>query len=581
MYTTISKLLRLLVIFSLVISSLVFLPGKTVTAVTYPTPPWWDGVSCDDTNYFAETGVHATVLSEWNGVQACGPRPDGDSGPNLEVQFSPSGSAQHEWQCPELVKRYLLMAFSKTALAANGDAVVSVYATDHPDTFDEVANDGAAQKFPSAGDVISYSTNHTALITAVTDKDYVNGDAVLTLLEQNGSASGTTTQQFDAWIIRGDSDDPDASEADTITGWLTPVWGAQTSPNPSSNNNLTAVTALSSSEAWAVGPGLATHTTDGTTWGSNTIPANYLSYTLAGVSAVSSSNVVSVGKVYSGGANYAVALKYNGSTWSALTIDRPGASSWLNGVSTGSGGDTWAVGYTLQSGYRPLFEHYNGTSAFTKVQDPFPFVSGSTDTRLTAVSVLSSSDAWAVGYYVSSNSARPITVHYTGGNWGYVTTPTPTLPPGITTYDSKLYGVKVIASDDVWAVGYYSYMNGQTLVTLPFAMHWDGSSWDTSEQPLPLLGGYLTGVHAASSSTVYAVGLTAAVGNNGGGGTYARPLVFRYNGTNWVEISVPTVLDEMFNGVAVTGSSTDDPIWAVGGQRYNSTYTLIQQGRVK
>lgn len=578
------KLLRILVVCILVGSSLLILPTNVGQAVTYPKPPWWtgaNGANCNDTNYYNSSSphTHSTVITTWNGVQVCGPRPIA-GGPNVSVQFSYSSTNEGEWQCTELVKRYLLMAFSVPSVAADGDEVVTAYADAYPDTFDAIANDGATEAFPKVGDVISYSNVHTAVIIGVTVTDEENGDATLSLIEQNASSSGTTTQKVEGWVIKGGIDDPDANGSDTVTGWLTPVWTVKSVENPGTYNALRGITALSSDDIWAVGSSTATiggvsqtfptaFHWDGSAWSSNANGTNYQGNLLNGTSAISSSNVVAVGSsIYSVG----FAMKYNGTSWSSITVDRPGSTSPLNAVSSESGGDTWAVGYSLQSGYyRPLFEHYNGSSAFTKVGDPFPTASGTADTRLMGVSVYSSSDAWAVGYSMNYSYQRhPVTLHYNGTSWSYQTTP----DPSGSVINVLLYAVKMIATDNVWAVGTYSYSTTPGVYE-PLVMHWDGTNWTVDTTPDPLLHGYLYAIQAASSDTVYVAGWTQTVGSP----TNSRPLILRYDGSSWSEVSVPTYISDEFKGVAVIGSSVDDPVWAVGDG--SSNYNLIQLGRVK
>jgi len=563
--------LCLLVVFSIAV---MLLPASVANAVDYLKPPWWtgaNGANCDDTNYYQATGVHSTILTTWNGVKVCGPLPGTDG--DRAVTFSYSQSEEWEWQCTELVKRYLLMAFSKPSMGNTyGYQVVNNYANAYPDTFIAVPNDGSAHAFPKVGDLVSYgneSPGHTAIITAITVTDPTNGDATLSLIEQNLSPTGTTTETVDGWVIQ-----------DTVTGWLTPVWSIQTASNPGTYNNLSAITDIASNDIWAVGSSTGnvggvyrTYPTayrwNGQSWGSNAIGTNYLDNLLNGVSAISSTNAVAVGSSTS---SIAFAMRYNGS-WSSITVDRPGSQSPLMAVSSDpSSSETWAVGYYLQSGtYRPLLERYNGSNAFIKASDPLT-VTGSVETRLFGVSVLSSNDAWAVGWYKdSSNNRHPITYHYDGTNWTYQTTPEPSgsivLP--------QLLAVKAIASNNVWAVGSFAYSAtpGQSE---PLVMHWDGSSWTVDTAPAPLLHGGFFAIDAASAGTIYATGLTGSVGSS-----YPRPLVIRYNGTSWAEVSVPTNFSERFNGIAVTGSTAGDAIWAVGGKISSSTYNLIEQGSVR
>jgi hypothetical protein len=71
---------------------------------------------------------------------------------------------------------------------------------------------------------------------------------------------------------------------------------------------------------------------------------------------------------------------------------------------------------------------------------------------LLAVAAVSSNDVWAGGY--AENTARapydvPLIEHYDGQSWTIV----PSVYPAPSQYN-QLYGIAVLAPNDIWAVGY-------------------------------------------------------------------------------------------------------------------------------
>src|SRR5207302_1739703 len=109
--------------------------------------------------------------------------------------------------------------------------------------------------------------------------------------------------------------------------------------------------------------------------------------------------------------------------------------------------------------------HWNGT-AWKTVTSPNP---SSTADWLSAVSAVSSSDAWAVGYYFASSGDKTLTLHWNGTAWSKVTSPSPS------TYNF-LSGVSARASSDAWAVGYSCPCGGGS-VTGGILLHWNGTAW--------------------------------------------------------------------------------------------------------
>ena len=148
--------------------------------------------------------------------------------------------------------------------------------------------------------------------------------------------------------------------------------------------------------------------------------------------------------------------------------------------------DIWAVGsYTGTGRYLTLTQHWDGTQ-WSIVPSPNP---GTYNNHLSGITAIASNDVWAVGDY-NNDPAHPthhlVTRHWDGTEWNVVPNPD---PGG--NYDNYLTGVDALASDDVWAVGFYRAYSPKSLVT-----HWNGSAW--SDQPH---GGWRIGAGTSEGSS--------------------------------------------------------------------------------
>src|SRR5260221_4595557 len=120
---------------------------------------------------------------------------------------------------------------------------------------------------------------------------------------------------------------------------------------------------------------------------------------------------------------------------------------------------------------------------------------------LNGVTVLSSTNAWAVVSYFNGLADRRLIVHWNGSVWKVVASPN----VGGVSRENFLTSVVAISAQNIWAVG--SHNNGTADRTL--IMHWNGSSWKiaaSSNRGGPASENFLTGVAAASASEIWAVG---------------------------------------------------------------------------
>jgi hypothetical protein len=183
--------------------------GLSSAAPNLPFPSWWSG-ECDINNYSAATGVPAYPLgAEYRGMKACGPRPWADSGPQVWVNFG-DGVSQIEWQCPELSKRFLYLAYGIAPYSAHGSQVVWNYAGD---SLEKVSNCEPGRA-PEPDDVLSYGSTstfgHTSVVVA-SDVDS-GGNGTISVIEQNSSSTGFNTLDVSNWCV--------SANYSTVSGWL-------------------------------------------------------------------------------------------------------------------------------------------------------------------------------------------------------------------------------------------------------------------------------------------------------------------------------------------------------------------------
>jgi Carboxypeptidase regulatory-like domain len=357
-------------------------------------------------------------------------------------------------------------------------------------------------------------------------------------------------------------------------------------PNPGAFNRLYAVTAIAADDVWAVGEytdpiskTLALHW-DGTSWTHVPTPTGDGYSHLYGVSAVATDDVFAVGN----NGNNAFSLHWNGSEWSSLPTPSRGFSTVLRDVSAAADGDVWAVG---DSGDDSVTLRWTG-STWTDVPAPDP---GPQFLDLDGVTVISATNAWAVGVYdVSGGSWRTLTMHWDGTDWSVVDSPSP--DPQI----NRLYGVTALPQGEVWAVGYgggtgtlalrrageswvqtvtvnegtgdnvlnaISVHSSQDIWAVGHAqqrsltLHYDGSAWTVVPSPNRQYGLRLEDVVAIANDDVWAVGWT------GSNSFDDESIALHWDGASWTIVPTPQPGNGINRLFAIDAAGPND-IWATG-----------------
>lgn len=118
------------------------------------------------------------------------------------------------------------------------------------------------------------------------------------------------------------------------------------------------------------------------------------------------------------------------------------------------------------------------------------------------------------------------------------------------------------ASDNVWAVGYLSFGQGNPNQTL--IEHWDGEVWTIVPSPsVADRGNGLSDVAVLDKSNAWAVGLSVDPEN------VSHMLMLRWDGSTWTIVSPPKGQDDTGSLVSISGVATND-VWAVGTWQGNA-----------
>jgi hypothetical protein len=271
----------------------------------------------------------------------------------------------------------------------------------------------------------------------------------------------------DAWAVGF------AQEGGQVDETLTEHWnGTSWSVNSSGavaadDERLNGVVDLGPDNAWAVGGrGIVQHW-NGSAWSTVSVPepnpGDTFGNNLTAMTAVSASDIWAVGEFTNASfTDSAYAEHYNGSTWSVFILPQPNVSGpsspVLHGVTAVSSGNVWAVGENEEVpglGITTLIEHWNGT-AWSIVPSPTP----GAYPGLNAVAARGAGDVYAVGFNMPSVNGgvqQGMMLRWNGSSWSADSDPT-------TGTFSPLYGAATFpGAAREWAVGINSGDQGLAL----------------------------------------------------------------------------------------------------------------------
>jgi hypothetical protein len=166
------------------------------------------------------------------------------------------------------------------------------------------------------------------------------------------------------------------------------------------------------------------------------------------------------------GTSSALAERWNGSSWSVISVPQPGADATLTGVSCTSASSCEAAGeYRPGSGTATtaFAAHFNGT-AWSLQTVPSP--SGATTASLAGVSCSAANACEAVGSFVNASAVqRALAEHFDGAHWTVQAT-----PQAAGAHGAALNGVSCTTGSDCTAVGQSSLV--PATLTVPLVLNY-------------------------------------------------------------------------------------------------------------
>ena len=260
----------------------------------------------------------------------------------------------------------------------------------------------------------------------------------------------TALSASDAWAV-GQGAAFHGTTKTLIMHWDGTQWRVIKSPNGKlSVNNLASVAAVSPSDIWAVGytessfdvlPHALIEHWNGSQW--SIVPAARLgsAYSnLTGVTAVSSTDVWAVGYAIVNNQHALLTEHWNGSQWSMVKAAPPGTQTYqaFTSITSSDASHVWAVGI-LGDSRKILLENWNGHTWNLMPGPPDPQFAS-----FYGIAAASARNVWSVGGNVSTS-----TMHWDGTKWSMVSSPN-----GPYSTDNVLNDVAVVSSGSVWAVGF-------------------------------------------------------------------------------------------------------------------------------
>jgi hypothetical protein len=333
----------------------------------------------------------------------------------------------------------------------------------------------------------------------------------------------------DVWSV-GISNDSSTASQTLAEHWNGTTWSIVPTVNPGTRHNrLFSVSAVSSNNVWAVGEydinaallndsaTLAEHW-NGTSWSKTTTQDPSVGADLFGVTAIDSSNVWAVGQQFNfGSGEWNTLIEfYNGTSWAVVPSADSSTSDYneLDTVSAFSSTDIWAVGFHAPvidpqgdlGPFQALAEHWDG---FTWTVVATPDMTG--DNQIIGVNALEANHAVGVGYGGFVNNTSP----EQGEAWDLQAGGGSTnVELSSSALGDNSFQAVARSSNSVWAVGYSSINSSLPLQDQVWQASWDPTThaltWAASPgsaaSPSSSFN-LLVGVAAISPSVFWAVGI--------------------------------------------------------------------------
>jgi hypothetical protein len=249
-----------------------------------------------------------------------------------------------------------------------------------------------------------------------------------------------------------------------------------------------------------------------------------------------------------------LAMHWDGREWRIVPTPNPNpGNNYLDDVAALGPNDAWAVGDSgTTASPRSILLHWDGT-AWTPGTLPPLHEDGS---GLYSIAALAPNDIWVVGFAGNNVFSSGIVLHYDGSQWGVYKT-------FALARASIFHGVAARSANDVWAVG--ARLNDQGLAR-EFLARWDGTAWTQVEEHEE---------QGVVSSPAWDVALAPSTGEVWIVGGTSQPVILHRGPNWWTRTGTDLrVADRNYLRAAVATSNTD--VWAVGyGESPNVLRPLI------
>lgn len=338
----------------------------------------------------------------------------------------------------------------------------------------------------------------------------------------------STSSDTDAWAVGSvASGQTGVSNRALIDHWNGAAWQQSAAPALPTGpaDTLTAVSAASATDAWAVGYSRFNHYTfttlalhwDGTSWSNNTSVLGYKATIPIGALDLGPSDAYLIANDSSLASG--VLEHWNGSAWSRVSLPdpdpaHPGLNTAFDSIAGTSPNDVWIVGTHLTEfsttllRYEPYALHWNGSAWSVVAMPQLPGTDNQLAENLTGLTAVAPNDVWAVGgegdgvIPPGGTPSSTLIEHWNGTSWTVVTSPSPGTNP-------SLSAVAARSASDIWAVG--SYTPAGSTVRQTLSEHWDGVSWTVQPSPTATGGSLFTGVSTRlGANLLWAVGWTGS-----------------------------------------------------------------------
>jgi len=283
---------------------------------------------------------------------------------------------------------------------------------------------------------------------------------------------------------------------------------------------------------------------------------------LRGVTALSATDAWAVGSRWDDVADHVIPLTahWDGAEWRLVPTPAVGEAGGLMAVHGSESDRVWAAGFFSTSDgqvAKALLQRWTGT-AWDAVDVPAPAPGPDVTEVLLDVLALPAGDGWAVGRWalVTDGIYSPLILRRNGQEWTVVE------GPSFETW-SELMAVSATGPDDVWFVGdtEVEVEEENALVERGLIMHWDGHGFTTYEAPFnrrhPLNPFGLEDVVAISETDAWAVGSIQRASGR------MTTLTLHWDGVKWSRVTAPQPSDTEQALASVTALSSDH-VWTVG-----------------